>query len=101
MRLFCFRKTRTFNLEKRQHRKTAGQAVSSDSGGSQKELLKRMYGAFSFSVTETENSLPLMAYGRMQTICNLTCMFICGFLLFPSLIAEFLDTQGLLSGKGK
>lgn len=89
MRLFCFRKTCTFNLEERQHRKTAGQAVSSDSGGSQEDLLKRMYGAFSFSVTETENSLPLMAYGRMQTICNLTCMFIRDFLLFRSLLLNF------------
>lgn len=71
------------NTEKQQDK------LSALTGGSQEDLLKRMYGAFSFSVTETENSLPLMAYGRMQTICNLTCMFICGFLLFPSLLLNF------------
>lgn len=73
-----------FTLERRQHGQTAGPAVGSDSSGSREDLLfERMCGAFAFSVTETENSLPLMAYGKMQPIWNLTWMLICGFLLFP------------------
>lgn len=60
----------------RQHRKTAGWASSCDLRGSQEDLLlERMYGALLFSVRETENSLPFMAPGEMQTICTLTRMF--------------------------
>lgn len=90
-----------FTLDRRQHGQTAGLAVGSDSSGSQEDLLlERMCGAFVFSVTETENSLPLMAYGKMQPICNLTWMLICGFLLFPCYCQIFRYSR-LASGKRK
>lgn len=83
MRLFHFRRTCTLALERRQCRK-AGQAVSCDSRGSQEALLlERTYGSFTFS--EAENSLPLMAFGQMKTICNLTCVFTLQFSDFDPL----------------
>lgn len=85
MCLFHFRRTCTLALERRQCRK-AGQAASCDSRGPQEDLLlERTYGSFTFS--EAENSLPLMAFGKMQSICNLTCVFTCSFLVLPPSIS--------------
>lgn len=101
MCLFCFRRTCTLTPERRQHRKTAGQAVSSDSSGAQEDLqLNRTYGTFSFSIIETENGSALDGLRENANYMQSDTQVYLWFSTFPLSIAEFLDTRGWLSGKG-
>lgn len=102
MCLFCFRRTCALTPGRRQHRKTAAQAVSSDSSGAQEDLLlHRTDGIFSFSVTETENGPTLDGlWGNANYMESDTQVYL-WFSTFPLSAAECSDTRGWLSGEGK
>lgn len=102
MCLFCFGRTCTLTPGRRQHRKTAGQAVSSDSSGAWEGLLLNTTDdTFSFSVTETENEPTLDGLGEKENYMQSDTQVYLWFSAFALSIDESVDTRGWLSGKGK
>lgn len=99
MCLFCFRRTCTLTPGRRQHRKTAGQAASSDSTGAWEDLL--LNGIFSFSVTETENSPTLDGLWENTNYMESDTQVYLWFSTFPLSVAECFNTRGWLSWEGE